>query len=68
MVTGCGCHDPAVFGHQAGCALGPRLVRPIPVSWRDLAEERVLDSRLAELAGNPMPASEWRIRSARIID
>jgi len=29
--------------------------------------DRALDRRLAELAENPMPAHEWREKSARII-
>ena len=45
----CSCHDPQVFGHQEPCPAGPRALRPRPVSWRDLAEERALDSRIAEL-------------------
>lgn len=27
MVTGCGCHDPIVFGHQRPCQLGLGPIR-----------------------------------------
>ena len=58
MVTGCGCHDPQVFGHQAPCPAGPRPLRPGPVSWRDRAEERALDSRIAELREEELRAGK----------
>jgi len=58
MVTGCNCHDVTVFGHQAGCPAGPRAMRPGPVSWRERAEERALDSRIAELREDELRAGK----------
>ena len=67
MVTGCGCHDPAVFGHGDRCP--DRLGSPNP-RWpglTELREDSALTARLAQLAETPMPAEEWRTKSARII-
>ena len=67
MVTGCGCHDPRVFGHRDDCrsGLGCREAR-IP-GFRELREDSALTARLAQLAATPMSAHEWRTKSARII-
>ena len=67
MVTGCGCHDPAVFGHHDRCP--DRLGSPNP-PWprlNELRQDSALTARLAQLAETPMPAAEWSTKLARII-
>ena len=59
MVTGCGCHDPIVFGHQEACRLG---LGPRSAGARTLDSERYraeYDS-LDALPGPPRElAADW---------
>lgn len=59
MVTGCGCHDWRVFGHQAGCADG--LARPL-----NLFEKRQAD-RMVRDADYPVTLLKARDESRRAI-
>lgn len=49
-MTGCGCHDPAVFGHGARCGdeLGPPWA--LATDWKERAADAHLDRRMAEIA------------------
>ena len=48
-MTGCGCHDPVVFGHL-DCDLAPAWARTLLAKrHRGEGEDRALDRRLREL-------------------
>ena len=49
MVTGCTCHDPAVFGHRELCETGTWFRDPARYRPRGEEADRALDRRLMEL-------------------
>ena len=53
MVTGCICHDPAVFGHGDFCEDGLGLLQLRTRRARQEGTDRALDRRLRELRADP---------------
>ena len=53
MVTGCGCHDPAVFGHLDCDLAAPFYLTLAGSRRRGEGSDRALDRRLRQLRVNP---------------